>query len=103
MSSRTKGLTMINKRVMPYWINMLDGNVACMMGAESGGSGYYAAVNPQLQVDLLNTTTMTFSAGADPPPPPPPPPPMSLCLQTTTLHPCSCSLYMCRSRGAAGC
>ena len=36
-----------------------------MMGAQSGGSGYYAAINPQLQVDLLNTTTMTFSAGAN--------------------------------------
>ena len=64
VSSRTKGLTMINKRVMPYCINMLDGNVACMMGAESGGSGFYGAINPQLQVDLLNTTTMTFTAGA---------------------------------------
>ena len=64
VSSRAGGVTMINKRVMPYCINMLDGNVACMMGAQSGGSGYYAAINPQLQVDLLNTTTMTFSAGA---------------------------------------
>ena len=63
-SSRAGGVTMINKRVMPYCINLLDGNVACMMGAQSGGSGYYAAVNPQLQVDLLNTTSMTFSAGA---------------------------------------
>ena len=64
-SSRAGGLTMINKRVMPYCINLLCGNVACMMGAQSGGSGYYAAINPQLQVDLLNTTTMTFSAGAN--------------------------------------
>ena len=64
VSSRAGGVTMINKRVMPYCINLLDGNVACMMGAQSGGSGYYAAVNPQLQVDLLNTTSMTFSAGA---------------------------------------
>ncbi len=62
-SSRAGGVTMINKRVMPYCINLLDGNVACMMGAESGGAGYYAAINPQLQVDLLNTTSMTFSAG----------------------------------------
>ena len=64
VSSRAGGVTMVNKRVMPYCINLLDGNVACMMGAGSGGSGYYAAVNPQLQVDLLNTTSMTFSAGA---------------------------------------
>ena len=64
VSSRAGGVTMVNKRVMPYCINLLDGNVACMMGAQSGGSGFYAAVNPQLQVDLLNTTTMTFSAGA---------------------------------------
>ena len=63
VSSRAGGVTMINKRIMPYCINLLDGNVACMMGAESGFSGYYSAINPQLQVDLLNTTTMTFSAG----------------------------------------
>ena len=66
VASRASGVTMINKRVMPYCINLLDGNVACMMGAESGFSGYYSAINPQLQVDLLNTTTMTFSAGAQP-------------------------------------
>ncbi|KAK9834905.1 hypothetical protein WJX81_007597 [Elliptochloris bilobata] len=64
VSSRTTGTTMINKRVMPYCITLLDGNVACMMGAGSGGSGYYSAINPVLQVDLLNTTTMRFSAGA---------------------------------------
>ena len=66
VSSRATGLTMINKRIMPYCINMLDGNIACMSGAESGFSGYYSAINPQLQVDLLDTTTMTFSAGARP-------------------------------------
>ena len=66
VSSRAGGVTMINKRVMPYCVILLDGNMACMMGAESGGSGYYGAVNPQLQVDLLNTTSMTFSAGAPP-------------------------------------
>ena len=66
VSSRATGLTMINKRIMPYCINLLCGNVVCMMGAESGFSGYYSAINPQLQVDLLNTTTMTFSAGAQP-------------------------------------
>ena len=58
VSSRATGLTMINKRIMPYCITMLCGNVVCMMGAESGFSGYYSAINPQLQVDLLNTTTM---------------------------------------------
>ena len=63
-SSRAGGLTMVNKRVMPYCVTLLCGNVACMMGAESGGSGYYSAVNPQLQVDLLNTTSMQLSAGA---------------------------------------
>ena len=56
VSSRATGLTMINPRIMPYCIIMLDGNVACMMGAASGYSGYYSAINPQLQVDLLNTT-----------------------------------------------
>ena len=56
VSSRATGLTMINPRIMPYCIIMLDGNVACMMGAASGFSGYYSAINPQLQVDLLNTT-----------------------------------------------
>ena len=66
VSSRAGGVTMINKRIMPYCVTMLDGNAACMMGAENGFSGYYSAINPQLQVDLLNTTTMTFSAGAQP-------------------------------------
>ena len=65
-ASRAGGVTMINKRVMPFCVILLDANVACMMGAEAGGSGYYSAINPQLQVDLLNTTTMTFSAGARP-------------------------------------
>ncbi|KAK9834822.1 hypothetical protein WJX81_001214 [Elliptochloris bilobata] len=64
VSSRTGGVTMLHKRIMPYCIIMLDGNVACMMGAESGFSGYYSAINPQLTVDLLNTTTMTFTPGA---------------------------------------
>ena len=67
VSSRAGGVTMINKRVLPFCVYLLDSNVACMMGAESGGSGYYSATNPQLQVDLLNTTSMTFSAGAQPP------------------------------------
>lgn len=66
VTSRAGGVTMINKHIMPYCINLLDGNVACMMGAECGFSGYYSAINPQLQVLLLNTTTMTFSAGARP-------------------------------------
>ena len=56
VSSRATGLTQINKRIMPYCIIMLCGNVVCMMGAESGYSGFYSATNPQLQVDLLNTT-----------------------------------------------
>ena len=56
VSSRATGLTMINKRIMPYCITMLCGNVVCMMGAQSGFAGYYSAINPQLQVDLLNTT-----------------------------------------------
>ena len=56
VSSRAIGLTMINKRIMPYCINLLCGNVVCMGGAASGFAGYYSAVDPQLQVDLLNTT-----------------------------------------------
>ncbi|KAK9834821.1 hypothetical protein WJX81_001103 [Elliptochloris bilobata] len=62
VSSRAGGVTMINKRVMPYCINLLDGNVVCVGGAGSGGLGYYAPINPVLQVDLLNTTTLRFSA-----------------------------------------
>ena len=31
-SSRAGGVTMINKRVMPYCVILLDSNVACMMG-----------------------------------------------------------------------
>ena len=66
VSSRTSGLTMINKRIMPYCIIMLCGNVVCMMGASSGFAGYYSAINPQLQVDLLNTTAtpLRFVTGA---------------------------------------
>ena len=66
VSSRTTGLTMINKRIMPYCINLLCGNVVCMSGASSGFAGYYSAVNPQLQVDLLNTTAtpLRFVTGA---------------------------------------
>ena len=56
VSSRATGLTMNLQRIMPYCIILLDGNVACMMGAQSGFSGYYSAINPQLQVDLINTT-----------------------------------------------
>ena len=65
-SSRATGLTMINKRIMPYCINLLCGNVVCMMGASSGFAGYYSAINPQLQVDLLNTTAtpLRFVTGA---------------------------------------
>ena len=65
VSSRATGLTMINKRIMPYCIIMLCGNVACMMGAESGYSGYYSATKPQLQVTLLNPTSdpLRFVAG----------------------------------------
>ena len=58
VSSRATGLTMNLQRIMPYCIILLDGNVACMMGAQSGFSGYYSAINPQLQVDLLNTTAL---------------------------------------------
>ena len=65
-SLRANRIVMNVKRVMPYCVILLCGNVACMMGAGSGGSGYYSATNPQLQVDLLNTTTRTFTAGARP-------------------------------------
>ena len=37
VSSRAGGVTMNVKRVMPYCVILLDSNVACMMGAESGG------------------------------------------------------------------
>ena len=68
VSSRATGLTMINKRIMPYCITLLCGNVVCMMGAASGFSGYYSAINPQLQVDLLNTTAtpLGFVTGEHP-------------------------------------
>ena len=68
VSSRATGLSQINRRIMPYCINLLCGNVVCMGGGSSGFSGYYSAINPQYQVDLLNTTTMPlrFVTGEQP-------------------------------------
>ena len=95
VSSRATGLTMINRRIMPYCINLLCGNVVCMMGAASGFSGYYSAINPQLQVDLLNTTAtpLRFVTGAQP---------STNAAQPTATGPC-CMRFQLWHRAASSC